>query len=299
MNFQDDDIKYEMLHWKRFEELCFDLLLKYQFYSLNWLQGGSDGGRDIEAYYNAVHPLMGPLQQRWYIECKHHTKGLGIATLSEKLELASVKQIDYFLLLTTSYLTRDTKEWLEQKSRTLCFKVDVIDGKNLKKKLLVFPELIAQYFADDTTKLVRELLRHWLSHDILPTTDTMVKLSVEVDPRKLNAEELVFLLYAFEELVLDSFEDEFEDDFSFDFLLPFVASFENRDFPVLAKEEYSGGIYDYNTAGWTHKSSNTVTKELSFHFIKAVDHGHSLEVYFCKNDGRLIDFRIGVNKTII
>jgi hypothetical protein len=46
MYFQDSDIKFEMLEWKDFEELCFDLLLKFNFHSLQWRQGGSDGGRD-------------------------------------------------------------------------------------------------------------------------------------------------------------------------------------------------------------------------------------------------------------
>ena len=49
MIFREDDINFDRLYWKQFEELCYDLLVKFHFYSMAWRQGGSDNGRDIEA----------------------------------------------------------------------------------------------------------------------------------------------------------------------------------------------------------------------------------------------------------
>lgn len=294
MNFQDDDIDYKKLHWKRFEELCFDMLLKYQYHSLNWHQGGSDGGRDIEAKYNTMHPVTGPYEEKWFIECKHHTKGLGVAVISDKLELARVKQIDHFFLITTTYLTKDTKDWLEDRRAGLNFKVHILEGKNLKKKLLLFPELVSQYFADDTTKLVRELLKHWLMHDILPTIETLEKLWNEVQPEKLSAEELVFLLFAFSSIDSDLVDDEMYDEFSFDYLFPFIAKFENRTFPVLEPHEYSGGGVYNQDPGWSSKSYTALTDRMSYHTIEELDEKRKIEIYFCRDSGRISDFRIGV-----
>ncbi|MBT2589189.1 hypothetical protein J7E50_03105 [Pedobacter sp. ISL-68] len=48
MIFHEDDINFERLDWKQFEEMCYDLLVKFQFHSMAWRQGGSDNGRDIE-----------------------------------------------------------------------------------------------------------------------------------------------------------------------------------------------------------------------------------------------------------
>lgn len=32
MQYRDEDINFETFGWQRFEELCFDLLHKYQYY---------------------------------------------------------------------------------------------------------------------------------------------------------------------------------------------------------------------------------------------------------------------------
>lgn len=58
MNFKESDIKFDRLDWKQFEELCYDLLHKYQFHSLRWRQGGGDKDRDIEAAFTAINPLV-------------------------------------------------------------------------------------------------------------------------------------------------------------------------------------------------------------------------------------------------
>ena len=40
MVFMEGDIDFTRLDWKQFDELCFDLLIKYQFHSIMWRKGG-------------------------------------------------------------------------------------------------------------------------------------------------------------------------------------------------------------------------------------------------------------------
>jgi hypothetical protein len=59
MDYRDEDIDYTKIKWQRFEELCFDILHKYQYYGLKWNKGGADGGRDIEACFGVANPITG------------------------------------------------------------------------------------------------------------------------------------------------------------------------------------------------------------------------------------------------
>jgi len=299
MNFQDEDIKFEMLNWMRFEELCFDLLLKHQFYSLSWNKGGSDGGRDIEAKFAVSNPITGFYEEKWFIECKHYTQPLNKSNLSEKIEQATAEDIDHFLLITSSYLTKDTKRWLDNKRLNLKFKVHVLEGKNLKKKLLAFPQLISQYFADNTTRLVKEVLRQWLIYDIFPDVKTLHKFSKEIDPSKLALEELVFLVYSYEKLDFDF--DEYPDDnleeFSFDFLIPYIINEENRTFPVLTPEEIE--IHDIKyfkgiNASRTGKMKGEQTENTYYHALIPINKIDLLEIYFIKDINKRLDVRVGV-----
>lgn len=298
MNFQDNDIKFEMLEWKDFEELCFDLLLKYNFHSLQWRQGGSDGGRDIEAKYTHTNPLLGSYDEVWYIECKHYTNGLNVRQLSDKLTLASVDQLDHFLLFTSSYLTKDTWEWLEKKRPQLNFKIHVIEYKTLKKKILAFPELISSYFSNEVTKMVRELLKQWVFNDFLPSVQTLYRLSKEINPETLTDRELVFLIYAFNQLGADLNDIEDVEEFSFDFLIPFIIKQRNHNFPALTKDEQE----DLNVRYYKGVSSTRSSREIgnndghrSFHRLEALnDDKELLEIYFKRTVYKQVEVRIAI-----
>jgi hypothetical protein len=223
MIFNESDIKFEKLHWKEFEELCFDLLLKYQFHDLNWRQGGADKGRDIEAIFTITNSLTGPYPEKWFIECKHYSKGIPVREISEKIEWALANRVQHFLLVTNRYVSQGAQEYLEERRKVVNFKIHIIDGKKLKLRLLPFPDLIVRYFADDNILLIQNMLKQWLLHDILPDIKTLYKVRKLIEPQKLNKDELVFLWYAY--LMSDYNEDILDYDiepFDFDFLLPFI-----------------------------------------------------------------------------
>src|SRR6266498_2437335 len=105
MLFEEQDIDFAKLDDKQFEELCFDLLIKYGFHTLVWRQGGADSGRDIEAQYVLTNSLIGPYNERWFIECKHYSKGVPPEELNSKITWADAEKPQHLLIITSSYIS--------------------------------------------------------------------------------------------------------------------------------------------------------------------------------------------------
>src|ERR1700744_1837673 len=104
MVFTDHDIDFKKLNWKQFEELCYDLLVKFQYHSLAWRQGGADKGRDIEAKRYVTETVIDPFLEKWFVECKCYTHGLPVEEVIEKVSWAEMEKADHFLLIVSSYL---------------------------------------------------------------------------------------------------------------------------------------------------------------------------------------------------
>jgi hypothetical protein len=300
MQYRDEDINFEMFGWQRFEELCFDLLHKYQFYGLNWNKGGADGGRDIEACFGVSNPVTGFYEEKWYIECKHYTQKVSKDKLAEKFAQARVEHIDHFLIITNSYLSKGTKTWLSNLAPTLNFKIHLLEGKNLNKKLLEFPELVAEYFADDNTRLAKSLYKLWLHNDSLPDIRTLYRLSKEADPERLATTEMVFLIYVLGKLDND-FDDLHDDDleeFDFDHFIPFIAAHPTTTgFPVLNKEEQKAHHAKYylghrfsSSAIWSGKGINSHF----FHDVRPLGENELLEMFFERDIHKRLELRVGI-----
>ncbi|RYY72249.1 MAG: restriction endonuclease [Chitinophagaceae bacterium] len=299
MRYTDEDINFEVLDWQRFEELCFDLLLKYQFYNLTWNRGGSDDGRDIEARFGVANPLTGFYEEQWYVECKHHSRNITKAALSEKFAQARVEPLDHFLIITSKYLSKGTKKWINEMEPKLAFRVHILDSKNLKKKLLEFPELVAAYFADDTTRLVKSLYKLWLYNDALPDIHTLLRLSTTADPERLTVAEMVFLIYALGKLDYEFTEADDDNglpEFDFDLLVPFIARQPTGPFPVLSPEERERHHVKYflghSFQSWPVWTGNGINSHF-YHDIRPYE-GGMLEMYFERDIHRRMDVRVGV-----
>ncbi|MCQ6957610.1 hypothetical protein NPE20_06570 [Mucilaginibacter sp. JC4] len=48
MAYQEEDIDFDRLDWKQFEELCYDLLVRFRFHTMAWSQGRADHSRDMK-----------------------------------------------------------------------------------------------------------------------------------------------------------------------------------------------------------------------------------------------------------
>jgi hypothetical protein len=246
MVFREEDIDFDRLDFKQFEELCYDLLVRFRFHSMSWRQGGADHGRDIEAHRHVTDTLASPYSEKWFVECKRHSNGLALDQITDKISWARVERADHFLLIVSSYLTTATRDWLEKAQNSEHFRIHLIEGKLLKQQILLFPDLFVHYFADDHVRLVRSLLMNWVSHHILPGPKALYDLYHHLNFAQLNGQELGFLWHAYaqNEDSLEEYSDEnglnpitWDGNIPFDFLIPYLKKAQNWDYPVLKESD--------------------------------------------------------------
>ncbi len=192
MIFHESDIQFDKLTGQQFEELCFDLLMSYNFHSLTWRQGGSDNGRDIEAKFTITNPLIGSYDEKWLIECKHYTKGVPVDKLNSKIGWADAENPQHLLIVVSSYPTNDARQWLEKIAPAKPYKIHLIESKQLKSLILAVERLISKYFIDPISKLFLEMQNNWRHHGILPDRDAFWTIK-ELDLARLSVWELAFL----------------------------------------------------------------------------------------------------------
>ena len=197
MIFEETDIEFSRLDDHTFEELCFDLLLRAGFLSLEWRQGGADKGRDIEGTYAVTLPLVGLTSERWFVECKHYSHGVPVDEITSKIAWADACRPQRFLLVTTGYLSTASRDWLEKLRPSKPYSISFIEGKQLKSLLLGYPDLVTRYFSDEFAVTLQQALRDWTMHGLLPSKESLYLVSQRLDPRKLSPFELSFLLCSY------------------------------------------------------------------------------------------------------
>lgn len=196
MLYVERDIDFTIIKdGKMFEELCFDLLIRLGFKRLKWCQGGSDNGRDMEGYLGNSNALIGSYDEKWFFECKHHSKGINPEAIFSKIAWADSGRPKHFALFTSTYITTPTETWFEGiKSQGKFYKMSIIEGKQLKQLILMFPDLIKKYFISESQKLLHETEINWVVRNILPSIDTLYYLYKNIDYKILEENDLVFLV---------------------------------------------------------------------------------------------------------
>ena len=219
MIFTEESIDFTKISSKDFEELCFDLLLKFGFEGLIWRQGGADCGRDIEGKYSVFNPIVEKYEEKWFFECKNHSSGISVDDISSKIAWADAERPAHFVLLASSYLTNDCRTWLEKVSLSKSYRIHYLEGKALKKIVLNNNELLSRYFADKYTKLLLDARKTWLIYDLLPEPPLLSLLSENIDISILTPDELAFIWcsYKIKAQDIDNW-CESNESFSFDFL---------------------------------------------------------------------------------
>jgi hypothetical protein len=109
--------KIRKLSPKRFENLCYDLLIRRGMSNVRWRTPGADGGRDIEGQ-NTVQDFAGDLRvERWYIECKRQVAAVDWPTVFGKIAYAENQSADYLLVLSTASLSPNCRNEVEAWNR--------------------------------------------------------------------------------------------------------------------------------------------------------------------------------------
>jgi hypothetical protein len=252
--YSEQDIDFQTITDRRFEELCFDLLLRLGYKGLTWRQGGADGGRDIEGRFHVTNPLTESYDEKWFFECKRWTVGVPMKELVTKIAWADVERPKHLVIIASSHITNDTKIWLEKIAIQKNYAIHVIEGKRLKQLLLSYPDLIGDYFVDEYSKLLRDSQRNLLVHNLLPEPGTLYLLSAKLTPNKLTGEELAFLLSSV--LLLDTDIEswcENNDYFNMDHIFANLQRHSNTATPLVDL------IGDYAAKAWAFSNCAVVT----------------------------------------
>lgn len=198
MLYTTNDIEFAVLSPAEFERLCFELLLKYGFKQLIWRQGGSDKGRDIEGYYDFSNPIADK-KTKWFFECKHYTSaGVPPEHLNSKIAWADAEQPSFLVIFVSSYVTNAARTWLEKIRPQKKYDIIVVEGEELKNRLVHFSDLIEQFFAADRyVQLLLDIKKHWLLYNIDPSYESIQEIAGNIDTSNLDITDIGFLLMNF------------------------------------------------------------------------------------------------------
>ena len=268
MIYNEQDIDFQTISDRRFEELCFDLLLRLGFTGLTWRQGSADSGRDIEGSFHITNPLIESYDEKWFFECKNWKTGLPVTEFGSKIAWADAERPKHLVVMTSSHITNDTRIWLDKLAIQKSYSIHVIEGKFLKKILLSYSDLIANYFGDKYSKLLREAQRNCFIHDLLPDPGTLNLLSVNLSPSKLTREEIAFLLASV--LLLDSDILSWCEDnvyFNMDHIFANLQNYSNSKKPLLnlMSDDYAADAWAFSNCAYlssygAHSSVVTLLK---------------------------------------
>jgi hypothetical protein len=222
MIYKKEDIRFDQISPSEFERLCYELLLKYNFTELTWRQGGADKGRDIEGSLYFENQLF-PDKTKWFFECKRYAGGVSLDDLLTKTGWADVEKPDYLAFLTSSYITTAAKDWLEKKARDRSYKIVIVEGEELKERLLQFPDLIERFFSIGRyEKLFADIKEYWFGHNISPSFEVLKLLAEHLDPGSLTLNDLGFLFISlYKQYQYFEARNDFYGDFNTDIFSPF------------------------------------------------------------------------------
>ena len=195
MIYKKEDIAFDQITPSEFERLCYELMLKYGFTELTWRQGGADNGRDIEGFLYFNNQLQ-QQKTKWFFECKRYVAGVNVDDLSSKIAWADAEKPDYLVFFVTSYLTTPTKSWLEKISKDKFYRIVILEGEELKNRLIEFPDLIESFFSVGRyEKLFADVKDHWFGYSVEPSFEILKLLAGHLNPDNLTINEIGFLFY--------------------------------------------------------------------------------------------------------
>lgn len=256
MKYTKEDIKFNEISPKGFENLCYDLLVKYDFKNLIWREGGADNGRDIEATFIFKNTIKNR-DTKWFFECKHYTSG-GVPPneLNSKIAWADAESPDSLVIFISSYLTNNSRTWIEKIKPQKNYKIIPIEGEELKERLIKYPELVERYFSlDRYDKLLKDIKDYKIKFGINPSFEFYQEIVKNIDLSKLDIEDIGFLLINFyDQYKFFEGRNEYYGDFDEEIIYPVLeylrGNHENQS--LTSFEEYKGkydelgghGIFD-------------------------------------------------------
>ena len=193
----EQGLSFDNLTSTQFEEFCYDLLRDMGFVNLNWRKGTghdsspSDQGRDIQCELEVKDVDGQKYMETWFVECKHHKKGIPPAELGGALSWADAEQPDKLLIIASNYLSNLSKENLEKRQGKASYRIKYWENKQLqdltlgkgRTALLMKYELLGEL---PFVKLLHPAHLLFLRKVPLNTLDYFFEVLDSVDPNKRN-----------------------------------------------------------------------------------------------------------------
>lgn len=198
MKYTIKDINFNQISPRSFENLCYDLMVKYNFHNLTWRKGGADSGRDIEASFTFNNTIRNK-ETKWFIECKHYTSG-GVPPehLNSKITWADAELPDSLVLFLSSYLSNGARTWLEKIIALKKYDIICIEGEELKERLLNYPDLVERYFSlNRYDQMLKDIKDYKSKFNINPSFEILKEIIENIDLKKLDSEDIGFILMNF------------------------------------------------------------------------------------------------------
>ncbi|SQA78950.1 Uncharacterised protein [Capnocytophaga ochracea] len=198
MIYKKEDIRFEKINPTEFENLCYDLLVKYNFSNIIWRQGSADNGRDLEAtivFNNSIRDK----ELKYFFECKHfNSGGVPPEKLISKISWADAEKPDFLILILSSYLTNNARDWLDKIASDKKYDIICIEGEELKERLLKYPDLIERYFSfEHYKKMFKDMKEYQFKYDVKLSFSILESIINNIPLSKFDNEDLAFILLNF------------------------------------------------------------------------------------------------------
>jgi hypothetical protein len=190
---QNIEINFSKLSPNEFEGLCYDVMHSEGFLNMNWRDGGSDGGRDIEAFSLDVDKSGYTSRSKWFCDAKLYKGGVSFSVIHGSLTRAAANNPDFLLFIVIPHLTPQCKneiQLFEENHRTK-FKVRVWEKKDLTEKLIRHPELLRSYFPESWSEVVEMRLYFKESIDVLNSFRNRVKAVWQTPEKKPYSDSII------------------------------------------------------------------------------------------------------------
>ena len=151
-----------------FEEFCFDLLHALGFINIDWRKGTplssspADSGRDIVAYEERIDVDGSKHHEKWFVDCKHHKRGVPPNELRSLLTWAEADRPDVVLFMISGYLSNPAKGYLHayRANNRPPFKIKYWEKPQLERLSQRKASLLRRYnLADIPIRSVKAILK--------------------------------------------------------------------------------------------------------------------------------------------
>lgn len=198
MHYAKEDIQFEQISPRGFENLCYDLLVKYNFHDMIWREGGADNGRDIEASFTFNNTIR-DRETKWFFECKHYiSNGVPPEHLNSKIAWADAELPNSLVFFISSYLTNNARTWIEKIIPQKPYEIICIEGEQIKDRLLNYPDLIERYFSlNRYEQMLKDIKEYKSKFNINPSFEILKEIIENINLTKLDTEDFGFILLNF------------------------------------------------------------------------------------------------------